>query len=895
MEPKPRYQPGDKIGGQYLVHQVLMGGMGEVYLCLDLKTTRPFALKTFQAQYLANPNIRELFHREIAAWVALEKHPNIVRCHFMEILDNQPFMFLEWIAGDEYRGNDLRSWLRHGPLDLRLALDFTIDICRGMIHAQQKQPGIVHRDLKPDNILVTQDRVAKISDFGLVKIAKEADLEMIDSGSKTDGRQSLQGQNGIVGTPPYMAPEQWRGEALDSRTDIYAVGCILYEMLTGCRPFQATSNEDLRRQHLEVKVPTLINTQINPDIHNRLIPRCLAKHRDERFRNTDDFLSQLITIYRGQFNQSPKSINLNQPFNYVDYTNRGVTYFSLKRYNESLIDFNEALKMSPDSPLIYSNRGLVLNELHRFDEAIADFMKALWLDPGFAMAYSNLGNVYDNMGNYEDAIKNYSRAIELDPDMTAAYVGRGTTFDKLKRFDEALLDHEKAMCLDPINVKCYVNRGLNYSKQGRYQEALKDFNEAIRLEPLIAQTFSERGVAYLNLELLDEALDDFDRAIELDPSFSLAYANRGIVFHKRKMYENAMADLTMAIRIDPTNTFALLRRSHTYRELKRNDEALADITAIIRYEPENAESYYNRGQIYQEQGHLEECLADYTSAIHLEPTNHRILHDRGLIFLHLDQMEKALSDFDSAVGCIPSNAAINDQRGIIFRSRAYALCNLERWNDALADFNRAIEFDSKNHQLYRDRGHLYDKLENFEKAIEDYSQAIRLEPRFIDYYFQRGNLYCKVDRYEEAINDFNYTLHFHPINPKSHLYLGMLFFNRRLLQEALFYVEMAAKFGISQEGLFLVKIIKQQLNLPSEQQLTQAELALEAFGGTSSLKEMKQCVQQFPFMLHPGFLIMLEQNLSQDKIPPQYRADIEHRFACLKQIASEQKIKEENQ
>jgi serine/threonine protein kinase len=120
-----------------------MGGMGEVYLCLDLETIQPYALKTFQQRFLTNPKLREAFENEVATWVALEKHPNIVRCFYMDTLDNQPFMFLEWIAGEEGRDPDLRSWLRRGPLGLRLALDFMIDICWGLIHADLKQPGIV--------------------------------------------------------------------------------------------------------------------------------------------------------------------------------------------------------------------------------------------------------------------------------------------------------------------------------------------------------------------------------------------------------------------------------------------------------------------------------------------------------------------------------------------------------------------------------------------------------------------------------------------------------------------------------------------------------------------------------------------------------------------------------
>ena len=105
MKPQPRYQRGDRIANRYQVHQALLGGMGEVYLCLDLEENLPYALKTFQQRYLTDPQrLRQAFEQEVATWIALEKHPNIVRCFYMTTLDRQPFMVLEWIAGEEGRG-----------------------------------------------------------------------------------------------------------------------------------------------------------------------------------------------------------------------------------------------------------------------------------------------------------------------------------------------------------------------------------------------------------------------------------------------------------------------------------------------------------------------------------------------------------------------------------------------------------------------------------------------------------------------------------------------------------------------------------------------------------------------------------------------------------------------
>jgi tetratricopeptide (TPR) repeat protein len=718
MRSQPRYQPGDKIGGRYQVHQALMGGMGEVYLCLDLETIHPYALKTFQQRYLTNPKLRTAFENEVATWVALEKHPNIVRCFHMDILDNQPFMILEWIAGEEGKGADLRSWLRRGPLDLRTALDFTIDICRGLIHAQEKQPGLVHRDLKQENILIAQGGLAKITDFGLAQIVQAAELEVTGATDETDERQSLLGQVAIVGTPAYMAPEQWLGDELDPRTDLYAVGCILYEMLTRSRPFEAKTVDGLRRQHMDASIPRLADNQRLPGSLDTLLVRCLSKQCRERFDSADALLQQLEIIYQQQFAVSPKAVPPAGEFTVVDYGNRGNTYYRLGLYDQALDDYAQAIQLAPTVALTYTNRGVVYEKLQRYDEAIADHGHAIQLDPTLSQAYYNRGNTYNKLQRYGEALLDFTRAIELDPTSSRAYYNRGLTYHRLKRAQEALADYSSAIELDPSLAQAYVNRGLILDRLRRYSEALVDYGQAIHLDPNLVQAHSNRGNTYSALGRYDEALADYNRAIELDSTFASAYSGRGTVYCRLRRYEESLADQSYAIQLDPTDAKAYTNQANTYAALQRYDRALEGYGRAIELDPDDARNYYNRALAYDELQRYDEALRDYSRCIQFDSTFAPALHNRGNVYASLQCYDKALADYTQAIKVNPTYASAYYNRGNIYR-------NLQRDEEALADYICAIRHDpglAPAHlnlgALLSNRGALRDALPHFKKAAE---------------------------------------------------------------------------------------------------------------------------------------------------------------------------------
>jgi serine/threonine protein kinase len=521
----PRYRKGDKIGGRYLVHRALAGGMGEVYLCLDLEQNLPYALKTFQARYLTSAKAREYFEREAATWVALEKHPNVVRCFYLTKVENTPFLFLEWVAGAEGYGTDLRGWLeRRGPLEPRLALEFTLDVCRALAHAQKKVPGFVHCDIKPDNVLVAQGNLAKLTDFGLAKLVREAGLAPEDGAvSGPRGRWAV---SRAGGTPPYMAPEQWRGEAVDPRTDVYAVGCLLYELLSGRWPYLADSLDGLKRQHLEAPVPRFggIVHSMRAGDPDAVLARCLAKVPESRYPSSSELIAAITGLYEGWYGQPPREVAEAVEFTAVDYNNRGTTYDTLGSHDEALADFDAAIRLDPNHANAYVNRGKTYHVLGNHTQALVDLDAAIRLDSSYAPAYSIRGNIHRALGHYAEAMAGHDAAIGLDPSYAPAYSNRGATRAALGRHAEALADLDAAIRLDPSYAGAYYNRGATYAALERHAEAMAEFDSALRLDSNFAMAHVGKGALHTRRDEWNDALRAFEVAARLGDPKGAKYA-----------------------------------------------------------------------------------------------------------------------------------------------------------------------------------------------------------------------------------------------------------------------------------------------------------------------------------------------------------------------------------
>jgi eukaryotic-like serine/threonine-protein kinase len=269
-------QPGYRLGPYEIVAALGAGGMGEVYRARDTRLGREVAIKVLPPELVTDPDRLRRFEQEARAVAALN-HPGILALHDVGTNDGEPYLVTELLEGES-----LRERLAGGALPVRKAVDFALQIAQGLAAAHEK--GIVHRDLKPANVFVTRDGRVKILDFGIAKLAPPRSAE--DLARATTVVEATE-DGAILGTAGYMSPEQVRARSVDHRSDIFSLGCVLYEMLAGRRAFVRDTGPDTISAILHEEPPALPDSV--PRGLEQVVHRCLEKAAEDRFQSAREF------------------------------------------------------------------------------------------------------------------------------------------------------------------------------------------------------------------------------------------------------------------------------------------------------------------------------------------------------------------------------------------------------------------------------------------------------------------------------------------------------------------------------------------------------------------------------------------------------------------------------
>ncbi len=697
------YQPLSRIEGRYeIAGPPLVGGMGLVYICFDHEEGRPVALKTFKSEYLPDRTARIRFLQEGETWLQLGNHPHIVQAYGVENVGNgrEVYLVLELVPKvDGYPNASLRPWLQKGrPLSIEPAFLFAVQIARGMNHATRMIPGLVHRDLKPENILVGTDRLKptsvqriRVTDFGLATLLQFAGQT---NQKNVSGHNNLtftptQLTNGWVGTPLYMPPEQWAREPLDPRTDIYAFGCILYEMFSGQLAATGKNFRELELAHRTDRTQKL-TAQLPSEIAE-LIQRCLRPQREKRWNDWEELTEALTQAFRKVVGKDvphePEGGQESIPGQVKkgwSYVALGIAYLEIGKSDSAMTNFEQVIQMGQEAHdqdlknagilsrgLVLLGRGEAYLAIEIFNQSL-NIAREMGNSYAEALALGNLGRAYQNLSAGYQAIQYHEQAINLmmttsnSWGVTTALANLGVAYQSLGDIHRAIEYFERGLSFvqeidDPhgeSQLLLYV--GTAYFHQGQIDRALKYLNRSLEITQAIAdrpgeaQSLNGLGFVYLHTGKPQRAIEFFKSAYQIACEIRdrrlecAALANTGFA-------HNASHDARGAIKyLEPA--LELAREIHdrdgegqilgnlgiSHRILKDFSKAIDCYEQRLGIARETgnlnglATSLANLANVYNELGKVSEALKCYQQSLEADPQNNNLL---GAATTHLNYAE----------------------------------------------------------------------------------------------------------------------------------------------------------------------------------------------------------------------------------------------------------------
>lgn len=560
-----RLQPGTSLGPYTIVKAIASGGMGEVYRAQDSRLGRDVAIKVIGS----TPDAERLsrFEREARATAVL-KHPNIVTIFDIGTHEGLPFLVSELLDGQT-----LRDILARGALEPRRAVELAHQLAMGVSAAHALR--IVHRDLKPENLFLTKDDTLKILDFGLAKLRPDAFGGDESETSAPTVRETSSGT--IMGTLAYMSPEQLRGDPVDERADIFAIGAVLYEMITGRIPFRRRSSADTIAAILNEPPPPIEKRNDAIAALERLTLRCLEKEPSERFQSAADLAFALESMTR----------------DIAPAAGGGGAKADAESRSAKSIAVLPFVDMSPTRDQDYFCEGIadeVINALTHIDGLRVASRSSSFQFRGSAVdiraAGARLGAATVLEGSVRKAGDRLRVTVQLI-DVADGYHRWSQRYDRKLEDVFAIQDEiaenvatslrgilspqEKEVLRRPegsVEAYEYFLRGrqhFNHANRVDFETARQMFERAIELDPNYAPAYALLATVHAwYVEWWGGGPADFDRAerasakaLELAPDLAEAHASRGFVLSLQSRYDEASKAFEAAIRLNPNSFDAL--------------------------------------------------------------------------------------------------------------------------------------------------------------------------------------------------------------------------------------------------------------------------------------------------------------------------------------------------
>jgi tetratricopeptide (TPR) repeat protein/TolB-like protein len=758
-------EPGMDFGPRFRIEKLLgAGGMGKVYKAFDKELSRTVALKTLLPELVGDYLLTQRFKQELLLASKIS-HRNILRIHDLGEVDGAKFITMAFIEG-----KDLNQLLKEElPFPLERSLKIARQLCEALDAAHSE--GVVHRDFKPQNVLVGNNDHVYVSDFGLATSLETAKMGMTRTGA-------------VMGTPRYMSPEQVEGKPVDSRSDLYALGLVLYEMVAGTTPFSGESTWQLMYQRVQVvpKDVKLVNPAL-PDYVARVIMHCLEKDPSKRYQSAKDILADLDAGRSPSF-ATTRTVQINLPVvekRWLYAAGGGVIvlvglFFAIPKTRHwvfgapavgtsgsgtaglssmSQAKFVAVLPfrvLGDQSSLGYVADGLVeamsakLFQLK--DVRLASSTAAAKTDPKAPLSQvgKELGVNLIVHGTVQGAGDNLRVSVNLENLAENRLVWSkefaGVTGDLLTIEDQMYSQLVDALALKPSSDE--LGRAASHP------------TENIEAYDLYLRGRNAMG-GQLKVGNVEAAIGYFDGAIKKDPSFALAYT--GLADASLRMYrerkETLWADKALSASQEAERLNDNLAEVHTalggvYSATGKYAEAIVELRRALELAPNSDEGYRRLGDAYRASGRKEEAIQAYQKGIEVSPYYWFNWNALGTAYYRFGDNQKALQAFQRVTELEPGNAAAYRNIGAVYFQQ-------NKWNECVPAFQKSLELEQHS-ATYSNLGTAYFYLKRYDDAIKMFEKALEMKPNYelavgnlADAYRWSGRKQLAMAAYDKAI------------------------------------------------------------------------------------------------------------------------------------------------
>ncbi|MBI3536191.1 MAG: protein kinase [Chloroflexi bacterium] len=548
---------GQNVGPYRIIEQLGQGGMATVFKAYHPALDRYIAIKVLHPAFKEDASFITRFHRE-ARIVAKLDHPNIIPIYDFAEEAGTPYLVIRYVEGKTLKAEQRDALL---SLDQVLAIIRPVANALAYAHAQ----GVLHRDIKPSNIMIANDGHVYLTDFGLARMAKAG--------------ESTLSQDMLIGTPQYISPEQAKGEAVSERSDIYSLGVVLFEMLTGRVPFSADTPYSIIHDHIYAPLP--LPRSINPNLSaelERVLLKALAKDPAARFGNTPEFLSAfeqavfqtnpalasmatpVVVLTRASSAATPRPAPTAPPVSIATKTpqpqpkRRALTplscaitalvivFFAIVIGGVSFIARDDLARIFRTGATTSTPGATSVADQIK---AARDSVQKNSTDGG---AHLRLAELLERNKEYESAFLEYEAAIASNQKLSSGYLRAGALAEKLNELDRAKKYYQAGVNALPDNPELLLQLADVLLQQKQYEDAKKNYDKVIALNPNSALAYVGLGDYYRVTGKPNDAIQQYTRAASIDPNLPEVHFGQGLLAVQFNQIDKARIEFNLVIK-----------------------------------------------------------------------------------------------------------------------------------------------------------------------------------------------------------------------------------------------------------------------------------------------------------------------------------------------------------